>query len=228
MSLSPRAPPPHPPPSPPCPAVTRVLAEEDYRAGATALSVCWRPLVVHLRTITMLMGLGGPERWRISTLSTKSPSAVFCDVFSGLDETQRGYGTSCWNVVLFVCLFVFRAIHSFLWFEKGGEMVLISMSVVTKSLCGSLASLQTENASEQATSGTPVGNGDVETKLEIFSHLNHMALIHAPWPLPVHLHPQFPGSRPRVTAPLKGWEFDMTQKKQSLASELLRAPRLCL
>lgn len=133
MPHSPRAPPPHPLPFPPCPAVTQVLEEEDYRAGATALSACWRPQVVHLKTITMPMGLGGPEQWRTSTLSTKWPSAVFSHVFSGLDEMQKvedNMGQSVnddgksSNIVLFVCFF--KAISGFLWFEKGGEIMLSS------------------------------------------------------------------------------------------------------
>lgn len=137
-ALSPRAPPPHPPPFPHCPAVTQVPEEVDYRAGATALSACWRPLVVHLRTITTLMGLGGPEQWRTSTLSTKWPNAVFShlavivslglDVGHDMGQSVQITGTNG----LLVCLGVFfKAIFSFLLFENGGEIMLSSVFKLT-------------------------------------------------------------------------------------------------
>lgn len=92
MRHSPPAPLRHPPPAPPSPAVTQVLGEgweEGYRAGATALNACWRPLVVHLRTTTTLMGPAGPELWRTSTLSTKWPMTGFSRVISGQDVKQE-------------------------------------------------------------------------------------------------------------------------------------------
>lgn len=39
----------------------------------------------------MLMGLVGPEQWRTSTLSTKTPRAV-THILSGLDEMQEAGG----------------------------------------------------------------------------------------------------------------------------------------
>lgn len=77
---SPRAPPPHPLPFLRSPEATQV-PEEAYRAGATALNACWRPLVAPLRTITTPMGLAGPEPWRTSTRSTETTRIerfVFC------------------------------------------------------------------------------------------------------------------------------------------------------
>lgn len=144
-----QAPPPHPPPFPPSPAVTQVPEEgwvEAYRAGATALSACWRPLVVHLRTTMMLMGLAGPELWRTSTLSIKGPRAgpVMCFLAGRDAESWRLLGGALLmmkavqitgsHIILFVC-FCFTAISCFCNLTREGMRMLSSMPMPISPFC---------------------------------------------------------------------------------------------
>ncbi|XP_030235990.1 SH2B adapter protein 2 isoform X1 [Gadus morhua] len=107
---SPPAPPPRPPPFLPSPAVTRVPEEEEEEqeeeeeeqeeeeqeeeeqeeeeeegegctAGATAPSVCWRPLAAPRRTTTTPRATAEHGPWRTSTPSTEGPAGGQGDGF---------------------------------------------------------------------------------------------------------------------------------------------------